>query len=371
MKNTVFYFLTLSLSFLLWSCGSGASSIDADGANAKEPEQPQGVQFSYLMYENDFNAVPQDGNPAEYGTKFRPTDGSGMSFELTNARQFAPGVNAQMGVVRKGEWYKISFACFKEAAPDPANIKGFIVVSISRADSVYHYKAYTFNDLLKEQNKNLIGNWTNLTVWHKAPEELQSGDRLQIYHWNPEGGSVFLDNFTVETWTTELAPAGVALSHGLLEQNYETPELASMTTKDLAARGVASCVLSGAGVQFGAGFTGTLEASQIKPGDYIKVTFSALKKNKTTLYASAANMVFAIERDKKQISWEGMAIEPRIHKDGKQILNEWMSITIWKQIPADAQPSDLLNIYPWNAQPDPVYVDDVRVEVWRAGAAVN
>lgn len=367
MKNTIFCFLTCSFLLLLGSCGAGSSSIDNNGAFPKEPDTPQGVQFSYLMYEDDFNAVPQDGNHVEYGTKFRPSDGSGMSFELTNARQYAPGLIAQIGTVKKGEWYKISFNCFKETAPDPADVKGMVVISITRSDTFFHYKAYSFNELLKEQNKNLIGKWTNLTIWHQAPENLQANDRLQIYHWNPDGGSVFLDDFVVEAWTTETnTPTGISLSHGLLEQNYETPDLASMTTKETAARGMASCVLSNTGAQFGAGFQGALEESQIKPGDYIKVSFSALKKHKTINYSNASLLVFEIKRDQKDVVlWQGTPIEPSLHKDGKQVLNEWSNVVVWKQIPADAQPSDILSVYPWNPQTNPIYVDDVRVEVWR------
>lgn len=366
MKTTIlFSFLIFSISFLLWSCSSNPTSVD--GGTPIEPDTPKNAKFSYLMFENDFNGVPQDGNPAEYTTKFRPSEGSGMSFEITNERQFAPGVSAVLDKTSKGDIYKISFNCFKEAAPDPANVKGFVVVSLERGDSAYHYKAYPINDLLKAQNKNLISKWTNLTVWHPSPEGVQPKDLLKIYVWNPEGGSMFIDDFIVETWTTEaLVPTGVALSHGLLEQNYETPDVANMVTNETAARGMASCVLSASGVQFGAGYTGTLEEAQIKPGDYIKISFAALKKDKMYIYNSAASMVVSLERGGSQIFWTGNAIEPQLFKAGKQVLNEWVTLEVWKQIPADAQPKDLLKIYPWNALPNPIFIDDVRVEVWRA-----
>ena len=221
---------------------------------------------------------------------------------------------------------------------------------------------------MEAQNKQFIDKWEDFEIWHPVQKNIQAGDRLKIYHWNPKGGNIFVDDFVVEVWTTEpLAPAGVNLSHGILEQNWETPDMKKQSTKGTAARGVYSCILSGkAGMtQFGAGFKGTLADGNIKPGDYLKVTFAALKKHKVRRYAQAASMVISLEREQQQLFWEGMPIGPRVVKDGKQAFNEWVRLEMWQKIPDDAQPTDFLKIYPWNAQQHPIYVDDLLVEVWQ------
>ncbi len=374
MQKLLSYFLIILAIMVAWACGSdNNSTVDENVTFPKELLAPEGARFSYLLFENDFNAVPKDGNPANYSNEYKKSETSGMSFGLTNKKEFGPGLFSVV-TPKKGQWNKVSFSCFKpsKVVTDPANTKGFAVISYQRGDSTLYYNSYPIKELLDAQNKQFIDKWEELTVWHKIPEDLQPGDRQKIYQWNPKGGVIYFDDFVVEVWTTEPeVPNGVSLSHGIAEQNYETDEYPQIKTKETAVRGVQSCVLSGkdGSTKFGPGYTGTLAEANLQPGDFVKVSFSALKKHKLRVYMNSASMVVSLLRDGKQLLWEGMHIDPKIQQNGKQVMGTWVKMAMWQQIPADAQPTDMLKIYPWNTQPTPIYIDDLLVEVWKKGAA--
>ncbi|WMX15961.1 hypothetical protein [Aureispira sp. CCB-E] len=361
--------IVLSVSFL-WSCGEDYSTIDKNVTFPKAVVQPDGVRFDYLMYDNDYNWVPQNGDPTEYGNEHKQSESSGLYFKLSNKRAFGPGVDATVQGEKEGEWYRISFACMKpsKVIVKPEDVKGILVVSFERGDSVLNYTTYPIQDLLKEQNKQFVDKWETLSVWYEVPKEVQEGDRLKIYPWNPVGGDLYLDDFTVETWTTKaLKPEGVIWSHIVTEQNYETSDLAGQTTKETAARGLFSCVLSSqeGRAQYGKGYSGTLASAKIQPGDYVKVAFAGLKKHHVRQVAKSANMVISLERDGKQLFWEGLAIDPRLKKGDRQAYGKWVNLVMWKQIPEDAKETDVLKIYPWNNNLDPIYIDDLQIEVWK------
>lgn len=369
MKASTINFLVITGIVFLWSCNSDYSAIDKNVTFPKAVHAPDGLRFDYLMYENDYNGVPKDGDPKEYGNEYKRSESSGLYFKLTNERAFGPGVNAVVQNDQQGVWYHIYFTCMKPSKEmnKPAE-KGLVIVSFERADSMLQYNTFPISELLQKENKQCVDKWETLSVWCKVPEGLQKGDRLKIYPWNPAGGDLYLDDFTVETWTTEaLAPKGVALSHVVTEQNYETSDLAGQTTKETAARGLFSCVLSGqeGKAQYGKGYTGTLTEAKIQAGDYVKVAFAGLKKHHIRQIDKSANMVISLERNGEQLFWEGLEIDPRLRKGTGQAYGEWVNLEMWQKIPEDAKGSDVIKIYPWNNSWEPIYVDDLQIEVWR------
>ena len=357
---------------MLWACDSEEYYSDTEVTFPKEVPAPEGVRFKYLMFENDFNAIPKDGNPNDYSTKFLHSESARRSFVLSNKRKFAPGVNGIITKPKENEWYKISFYCYKPSATvnSPEDLKGTTVISFERGDSVLHYNSFPITELLKKQNLHIVDKWQKLHFWYEVPSNIQTGDRLKIYQWNPYGGAVYFDDFIVEVWTTKpQEPKGYTLNHILTEQNYETSDLVHQTTKETAVRGMFSCVLSNAPgkAQYGKGYKGTLAEAEILPGDYVRVTFAALKKHKVRLYSKSSKMVVSLQRNQQQLFWDGLPIEARIRKDGKQAYGNWVNLEFWKQIPLDSKPGDFLQIYPWNSLSTPIYIDDLKVEVWRSG----
>ena len=76
MKASIISLLIITSIALLWSCDSDYSAINKNVTFPEAVVQPDGVRFDYLMYENDYNGVPEDGDPTEYGNEEKQSDKS-------------------------------------------------------------------------------------------------------------------------------------------------------------------------------------------------------------------------------------------------------------------------------------------------------
>jgi hypothetical protein len=356
--------------FALSSCNSDSSIHDKIVTSPVIAGNPENVRFDYILFQNDFDVIPADADPDEYPDDKNYSGNSKMSFRLSNKRKYSPGLNGIIKKNKKNEWYRISFYCFKpsESVSSSENVKGEAVLSFQRGDSIINYQNFSIVDYLKKYNLHIVDNWEKLTFWYKVPDNIHSDDRLKIYIYNPYGGDILIDDFTLEVWTENpLKPVGVELSENVFFQDYESPDLSSQTTKEIAFSGSFSSVISAGSEhsQYGAGFESTLADADIIPGDYLRITFAALKKHKVKYYYKSAKLVISLERNQQQLLWEGFPVDPRIVNDGVQASGQWCDLEIWKQVPEDVQPTDLLKVYTWNTQTVPVYFDDLKIEVWR------
>ncbi len=365
MKKIVGYSLSLVVLFLFYACESENANqeVEANITLPKELVAPKGAFFDYLLFENGFDHIPEGDNPDEYTEEIRRS--GKYSFALSNEREFSPSYSNSIEQSMKGKWLKISFDCFKEKTDvDPKERKTYLVLSCqeSATDSMLHYAQFSLYELLRAENKQFVEKWENLTVWYPLPDDLKLGDKLKIYHWNPKGGNIYLDNYKIEVWATQSpkAPANYYLSHGIAEQNYESPS--NGHTKETAARGIGSQVIS-AKNQFGTGYEGTLEASNIAKEDYVRIVFSALKHDKVVSDKKSASMVVVLRNE--QFFYESYFINPRIREQGEQVSGKWVTLEQWVKIPPSVQPQDELKIYTFNPYEMPIYIDDLRVEVWK------
>ena len=143
--------------------------------------------------------------------------------------------------------------------------------------------------------------------------------------------------------------------------------MTKQTTKEFAFNGKFSNVISARSEhsQYGLGFNSTLSDAELMSGDYLKIIFAALKKHKVKYNSKSARLVVSLERNKQQLFWDGVAVDSRIIQDGKQATGQWCKVVIWKKIPEGVQPSDFLKVYTWNTQIVPIFIDDLKIELWR------
>jgi len=357
--------LFLVCTLLLISCGGDDhTEVENNITSPKELEPPQGAVFDYLLSENDFEVIPADKEKAIAYVEENVKAGK-YSYILTNKQQFGPGYVQTINNPQKGQWLKTVFDCYKpKGKVNPNNVKGFLVISYHRGDSTLYYKSFDIYKLLRAQNKQFIEKWETVTAWYEVPNDIQQGDQLRIYHWNPEGGHVYLDNFKIEAWTTNpyKAPSNYILSHGIIEQNYENPATPGHT-KEVAARGVGSIILSKNHAVFGEGYNQPLKTANAEAGDFIRITFSAFKHHLLHHHHNSAAMVVSV-KDEKHF-YKAIPINPRIWKNGKQVIKEWIKLELWVQIPPNVSPEDQLKVYPYNNTERPIYIDDLLIEVWK------
>lgn len=373
MKNwaTLGYCVLLMLVLGVgWRCaGDGSSGLDQAARQPGQPETPEAAVFDYLLYDNDFNAVPIDADPKRYVTTELDSAQVGLVYELTAEREFSPGVHARIATTNDQGWYRIEFKALQRAKDvKPALQRGFVIISIQRGDSTIQYQSYSIDEWLKQYRRHLIDKWETLTMWHPVPA-VQPNDELKIYLWNPEGGTLHVDDLRVEVWRQAPAYAQThTKSHVLTELTYEGEGWGPQHTKERAYRGLGAALLfnGDGGTAYGSGYEATLEAAKVAAGDALQIEVVALKQHGVRQADQAARLVCSVERNGQVVFWKGWAIDPRLWKDGRQTLNEWHSLTWWVELPADIRSGDQLRIYPWNDTKQRIFLDDLKATVWKA-----
>ena len=329
MDNLLSGFLwSVFIIFALSSCNSDSSTQDKMVGFPVVPDRPDNVRFDYILFQNDFDVIPADADPEEYADDRNYTENSKMSFRLSNKRKYSPGLNGIIKKNKKKEWYRISFYCLKpsESVSSSENVKGEAVLSLQRGDSIVNYQNFSIVDFLEKYNLHIVDNWEKITFWHKVPDDARSDDRLKIYIHNPYGGDILIDDFTVEVWTENPAkPDGVDLIKNLFFQDYESSDLSSETTKEFAFSGSFSSVISAGSKQsqYGSGLETIIADADILPGDYLRITFAALKKHKVRYYNNSAKLVVSLERNQQQLLWDGYPVDARIVKNNGQTSGQW------------------------------------------------
>lgn len=357
------------LAFLSWHCGSDQpSALNQAARQPLSPEVPAGVTFGYLLYDNDFNAVPMDVPSKRYVTSSLDSLQVGLVYALDQGQEFSPGLHAQLSNTTVPTWYHISLKALQYSDDvEPALQRGFLIVSIERGDSMIQYEAYSIDKWLERYQRHVVDKWERLEWWHRLPETL-AGDQIKVYVWNPEGGILHLDDLRVEVWQ-ELPPYKEThqKSHLLAEFNYEGEGWGPQQTQERAYRGISAALLykGEGGVPYGSSYEQPLSAANIAPGDVLQIELAALKQHGLRQADRAAQMVCALKRNNATIDWRGWVIDPRLWRDGRQTVNEWHTLTWWIKVPEDWQPNDVVQIYPWNDTQHRLFVDDLTIHVWK------
>jgi hypothetical protein len=363
----------LLLISLLSLVASACSSSEEPMQAVKMPKAAKGpgpaFTFEQLLYENDYNAVPLDDDPAYYVNDLLDSALIGMAYQLPNNRAFAPGVFAVVPPPQEKTWYKASLRALKKSTDmrSPLSARGQVVFSWERAGNNLHYHAYPIKELLEQQNKQIIDKWETVEVWQEVPDDLQQGDVFKAYVWNAEGGILYIDDFMVTAWTAKKRPIDLeaAKTRLLVEQGYEHEVPSNDYTTKYAHRGVYSNMIANLPNYnaYGKTYTTTAQEQQLKAGAVLRIRFSALMQDKIFRNNKVAVMVCSVERGTETIQWESMGINSRLWKDGQQLNKEWKELEWWQTLPADLRPTDVVKIYAWNNLGTIVYIDDLTVEV--------
>lgn len=351
------------------------SSPDETGRDTKKmaayqlPLPAPNLKFDYLLYDNNYNAVPMDEDPIYYTNEVLDSALVGMAYQLTNERAFAPGLFAVVNPDKSPTWYHLSLKVLKQSTDmvAPLSARGVVVFSWERGGNMAHYFTYPVKDLLKEQNKQMVDKWERIETWQKVPSDVQEGDLLKIYVWNPEGGTIYVDDMTVTAWSQQVPPVDLSNKKMrlLVEQGYEHEAPSGEITNQYAHRGTYSNVVGNLENYnaYGRTYETSLQDAQLEGGDVLHISFAALKQDQLHRSDHAALMVCSVEREGKSIYWQGKGINSRLWENGEQLIKKWKELDWWQVLPEDVRPTDVLKIYAWNTRGVLVFIDDLSVEV--------
>jgi hypothetical protein len=103
--------------------------------------------------------------------------------------------------------------------------------------------------------------------------------------------------------------------------------------------------------------------------DWLRISAKAFKEFTTFNIYDMSNMVASFERDGKAIKWRSLRIDNKLgnhyHFFYAGTGGVWEDIHFWTQVPGGMKGDDIFLCYPYTQSPHPVFLDEVKVEVWR------
>ena len=108
------------------------------------------------------------------------------------------------------------------------------------------------------------------------------------------------------------------------------------------------------------------DLADIRAGDWLRVSVDAMRQYDGNFMYRMSLLVVAINPGKK---WISTRIDNKVGNklgnlwDGRA--NVWGNVYFWVQIPEGIEPSDELKCYVWNELAQPIYLDNLKIELWR------
>lgn len=115
------------------------------------------------------------------------------SFRLDSAMTFSPGMNEAYGDLcsKYFMWVRVSAYVYPLTSPDTNNFA--LVIDMNKHGNIYKYTAFEARKLKLKPRQ-----WNKIEVDYLTPEIRHTSDQLEIYFWNIDKGTVFLDSFNAE-----------------------------------------------------------------------------------------------------------------------------------------------------------------------------
>lgn len=112
----------------------------------------------------------------------------------------------------------------------------------------------------------------------------------------------------------------------------------------------------------------SIEESGVKPGQWIRFSAWAYKELKETSWWTMPSLVVTFERDNKILKHRPVRIDTKLENPKYSLWGGksgvWGEVYFYVKVPKGLEPTDRLKAFVGNGAGRPVYLDDMRVEVW-------
>lgn len=152
------------------------------------------------------------------------------------------------------------------------------------------------------------------------------------------------------------------------EIDFENPN--ENTTKNISSKHAhsgANSFLSQKGI-FSPSVNKKIKDLDIEAGNWIKATTWAYREHRALEIYRNNSLICSIERNGKSVVYKAIRIDNKIN-DGTSFwggkVNEWGEVSFYVKVPDDLQPDDLIKVFVWNNIGQPLFVDDIKAEIYK------
>jgi hypothetical protein len=213
----------------------------------------------------------------------------------------------------------------------------------------------------------LFFTWLNVFQTYQMSENIIVSENVNRAFWLASFGKTQLDyNALVASDSNESQPNEALVLKKVLYDNHFEDSTKANFTRQIGANGVfaykvePNTFLDGINVP----------CSEVSAGAWVKVSLRAFspRNSKFNIYEKT-KIVVQFKRDDKDLKWRATQIENKIGNPNCDIyggtLNMWGDVVFYVRVPSDVQATDRLGVCLWSTNPNPLIVDDMKIELWK------
>ena len=306
------------------------------------------MTLDHLIYHQNFENI----NDSSLIQQYLVADSlNGTFYELSNEKQFSEGFKAYVLRPDKIRDILIKFKIRKtaESIRSYYDTKGKLVIQLDREDSTILFKEFDLATIVKQENKNIVDQFQELKLSYSFEDLIQKHDLLKIFLWNPDGGAIQFDDFTIEHWKKKRN-----IQYACTDPYYLSPPNkadSSSTITELIQR---------PGQEFFSIIQATADTFLQQETNYLEVEFSTMIQEPFEYFKESSRLAISIKRNNINYHWEEHCIDCRIW-DGEQFrLGQWQKMRLNFKIPTGVLPADVINVFFWNDRFHSVLVKGVK-----------
>lgn len=193
------------------------------------------------------------------------------------------------------------------------------------------------------------------------PEEATSA-----YYWSVFGKSELDHNSLVALDTDILQPTGLSFKEEIGFEGFENLDSVEVDSTLFFSGKKSFCLRPGK--EFSPGIKIKWEDQSIKKDDWFKISAVCLSKGYGSFYFNS-HLVISINRGNESLLWKSIRINNKIRDEYYSVHNG--EIDRWKTIgffipnqELNIQNGDEISIYGWNMTDIPVFIDNLKIEIW-------
>jgi len=116
-------------------------------------------------------------------------------------------------------------------------------------------------------------------------------------------------------------------------------------------------------------FKKTIGELDLQAGDWIRVSLYCMRKYQGNNIYQMSTLITAFDRNHESIKWRYAKLDNKMGNTQNSLWggkpNIWEEVVFWTKIPKGLQASDTFKTYVWNPTPNMMYIDDMKVEIWK------
>lgn len=159
---------------------------------------------------------------------------------------------------------------------------------------------------------------------------------------------------------------GLSFIKELAREDFESPGMTNRDTTLFVSGKYSFCIRPGQ--EFSSGIQTTIPQAENYRNHWLRISAQCQSSRYATFYENS-QLVISINRNGQDILWKSIRINNKIRTEYYSVhngeINQWKEVSFFIPLKGlKIKSTDIVSVYGWNSSTIPVYLDDLKLEIW-------